>query len=65
MKQVSKTVIIDTETRIDVSDQTNRARAAQYRCDQRLRALDSEYETKASEIRSAYIAELAEICGLE
>jgi hypothetical protein len=69
MKQVTtKTPIfgvpsLETSSRIDTSDQTNRAHAAHYRCKARMRQLESEFEAKASEIRSAYIAELAEIVG--
>jgi hypothetical protein len=67
--QVAKTIFgmpsLETATRIDTHDQACRARAAHYRCEQRLRQLESEYEAKASEIRSAFVAELAEIVGLE
>jgi hypothetical protein len=51
--------------RIDTSDQVTRAQAAHYRCTARMNELEGQFEQRASEIRSAYIAELAEIVGLE
>jgi hypothetical protein len=67
--QVSKPIFgvpsLETSSRIDTSDQTNRANAAHYRCQARMRQLECEFEAKASEFRAAYVAELAEIVGLE
>jgi hypothetical protein len=67
--QVAKAIFgvpsLETSSRIDTNDQTCRARAAHYRMEARLRQLEAEYEAKASEIRSAFVAELAEIVGLE
>jgi hypothetical protein len=70
MKQVTKAAIfgipsLETSQRIDTNDQTCRAQAAHFRCQSRMQELEAQFEAKASEIRSAYIAELAEICGLE
>jgi hypothetical protein len=67
--QVTKSIFgvpsLETASRIDTSDQACRANAAHYRCQARMNELEAQFEQKASEIRSAYIAELAEICGLE
>jgi hypothetical protein len=56
---------LEVSTRIDTSDQACKAQAAHYRCQSRLRELEAQFEQKASEIRSAFVAELAEIVGLE
>jgi hypothetical protein len=56
---------LETASRIDTSDQVTRAQAAHYRCTSRMRELEDQFEARASEIRSAYVAELAEIVGLE
>lgn len=56
---------LETADRIDTHDQACRAQAAQYRCQARMRQLEAEFEAKASEIRNAFVAELAEILGPE
>jgi hypothetical protein len=64
-KQIFGVPSLETSSRIDTNDQACRANAAHYRCQSRMRQLEAEFEAKASEIRSAFVAELAEICGLE
>jgi hypothetical protein len=67
--QVTKPIFgvpsLETAARIYTNDQTCRAQAAHFRCQTRMQELEAQFEAKASEIRSAYIAELAGICGLE
>jgi hypothetical protein len=64
-KQIFGVPSLETASRIDTNDQVTRAQAAHYRCQSRMRQLECEFEQKASEIRSAFVAELAEIVGLE
>jgi len=64
-KQIFGMPSLETAERINTSDQTNRARAAHYRLEARMRQLESEFENKASELRSAFVAELAEIVGCD
>jgi hypothetical protein len=56
---------VETATRIDDSDAANAACAAQYRYSARMRELEAQFEGKASEVRAAFLAELAEIRGDE
>jgi hypothetical protein len=51
----------ETATRIDDSDAANAACAAHFRFQSRMRELEAHFETKASELRAAYLAELADI----
>jgi hypothetical protein len=50
---------LETATRIDDSDATNAACAAHFRFNARMRELEQQFEVKASEVRSAFLAELA------
>lgn len=50
---------LETATRIDDSDATNAACAANYRFQARMRELEQQFEVKASELRAAYLQELA------
>jgi hypothetical protein len=50
---------LETGSRIDDSDAANAACAAHYRYSARLRELEAHFEQKASELRAAYLAELA------
>ena len=56
---------IETASRIDDSDAANAACSAHYRFQARMRQLESEFEAKASELRAAFLAELAGIQGSE
>jgi hypothetical protein len=56
---------LETASRIDGSDAVNAACAAQYRFKARMNELDAQFEVKASEVRAAFLAELAEIRGDE
>jgi hypothetical protein len=66
-KQLSKQVFgipsLETASRIDDSDAANAACAAQYRFQTRMREIEGQFEAKASELRAAFLAELAEIQG--
>jgi hypothetical protein len=69
-KQLSKQQVfgmpsIETAGRIDDSDKVSAFEAAHYRCSARMRELESQFEVKASEIRKAFVTEVAEISGLE
>jgi hypothetical protein len=44
---------------IDDSDKVAAFEAAHYRCQARMRELEGQFEAKASEIRAAFIAEVA------
>ncbi|MDQ6704025.1 MAG: hypothetical protein M3Z96_13540 [Pseudomonadota bacterium] len=52
---------IETASRIDDSDAANAACAANYRYQARMRELEGQFEMKASELRAAFLAELAVI----
>jgi hypothetical protein len=70
MKSLAKPTIfgvpsLETASRIDDSDAANAACAAKYRFQARMHELTAQFETKASEVRAAFLAELAEIRGDE
>jgi hypothetical protein len=70
MKSLSKPTAfgmpsMETASRIDDSDAANAACAAQYRFNARMNELDAQFEVKASEVRAAFLVELAEIRGDE
>ena len=52
---------LETASRIDDSDATNAACAAHFRYSARMRELESQFEAKASELRSAFLHELSMI----
>jgi hypothetical protein len=54
---------LETATRIDDSDAVNAAQSAHFRFQTRMRELEGQFEVKASELRAAFLAELAEIRG--
>jgi hypothetical protein len=58
-KQIFGALSTETASRIDDSDATNAACAASYRFNARMRELETQFEAKASELRSAFLAELA------
>jgi hypothetical protein len=60
-KQIFGMPSIETASRIDDSDATNAACAASYRFNSRMRELEAQFEAKASELRAAFLAELAGI----
>jgi hypothetical protein len=64
-RQLSKQIFgmpsIETASRIDDSDATNAACAASYRFNSRMRELEAQFETKASELRAAFLAELSAV----
>jgi hypothetical protein len=63
--QVAKAIFgvpsLETAGRIDDSDKMAALQAATYRCQSRMRELECQFEVKASEIRSAFVAECAGI----
>ena len=58
-KQIFGMPSTETASRIDDSNATNAACAASYRFNARMRELETQFEAKASELRSAFLAELA------
>jgi hypothetical protein len=54
---------LETARAIDDSDKVAAAQAAHFRLDARMRELEVQFEQKASELRAAFVAELAQICG--
>jgi hypothetical protein len=58
-KQIFGTPSCETVSRIDDSDATNAACAASYRFNASMRELEAQFEAKASELRAAFLAELA------
>lgn len=63
-RQVSKAAIfgvpsLQTAERIDDSDKMAAIEAAHYRCHPRMHELETQFESKASEIRAAFVAEVA------
>jgi hypothetical protein len=66
-KQITKQIFgmpsLATAAAIDDSDKVSAITASHYRLSARMRELESQFEVKASEIRSAFVAEVAEISG--
>jgi hypothetical protein len=60
-KQIFGVPSLETASRIDDSDATNAACAASYRFNSRMRELETQFEAKASELRAAFLAELAAV----
>jgi hypothetical protein len=58
-KQIFGMPSTETASRIDDSNATNAACAASYRFNARMRELEQQFEAKASELRAAFLAELA------
>ena len=58
-KQIFGVSSLETASRIDDSDATNAACGASYRFNARMRELETQFEAKASELRSAFLTELA------
>ena len=58
-KQVFGVPSTETASRIDDSDAANAACAAHFRFNSRMRELEAQFENKASELRAAFLAELA------
>jgi hypothetical protein len=56
---------LETASRIDDSDKVSAFEAAHYRCAERLRELEIQFEAKASQIRAAFVAEASNIVGSE
>lgn len=54
---------IEVAERIDNSDKVAALNAAAYRCNARLRELEHQFEAKASEVRQAYLDEVATAHG--
>lgn len=54
---------LQLSTAIDDHDKTSRATAAHFRMVSRLRELEAHFTDKASEIRAAYLDEMAEAIG--
>jgi hypothetical protein len=64
-KQIFGVPSLETAGRIDDNDKCAAFEAAHYRCRARMTELETQFETKASEIRAAFVAECAEIIGPE
>jgi hypothetical protein len=66
-KSLSKEIFgvpsLQTATRIDDSDKVSAFQAAHFRLCSRMRELESQFEQKASELRSAFVSEVAQISG--
>jgi hypothetical protein len=66
-RQVSKSVLgvpwLATAEAIDNSDKCAALDAAHYRLSSRMRELEGQFEAKASELREAYLGEVADIHG--
>jgi hypothetical protein len=58
-KQIFGVPSLETASRIDDSDAANAACAAHFRFNSRMRELEAQFETKASELRAAFLAELS------
>jgi hypothetical protein len=58
-KQIFGVPSTETASRIDDSDAANAACAAHFRFNSRMRELEAQFENKASELRAAFLAELA------
>ena len=56
---------LEMASKIDDSDKIEGLRAAHYRYSARMRELEVQFESKASELRVAYLREVAEIQGNE
>jgi hypothetical protein len=54
---------LETARAIDDSDKAAGLQAAHYRLSARMRELEAQYDTKASELRASFIAECGEILG--
>jgi hypothetical protein len=54
---------IEIARRIDDEDKVSAIHAAHYRLTARMRELEIQFEAKASELRAAFLAEVAEIHG--
>jgi hypothetical protein len=52
---------IETVTRVDDSDKCNAFTAAHYRLQENMRSLENQFEAKASELRAAFVHEVAAI----
>jgi hypothetical protein len=65
IKQVFGVPSLETASRIDDADSVAKAEAAHYRLTARMRELEQQFEAKASELRAAFLAELAAIGTIE
>jgi len=61
IKQIFGVPSLETASRIDDADNVAKAEAAHYRLQARMRELEAQFETKASELRAAFLAEIAAI----
>jgi len=61
IKQIFGVPSLETANRIDDADNVAKAEAASYRLAARMRELEAQFETKASELRAAFLAEIAAI----
>jgi hypothetical protein len=60
-KQIFGVPSLETTSQIDDVDSVTRAQAVHYRLQARMHELESQFESKASELRAAFVAEMAEI----
>ena len=62
-KQIFGVPSFETAQRIDDVDMVEAMQAAHYRLCARMRELETQFEVKASELRSAFLAEIHQIQG--
>jgi hypothetical protein len=60
-KQIFGVPSLETAARIDDNDKVASLHAANYRLNARMRELEVQFEAKASEVRAAFLAEVAAI----
>jgi hypothetical protein len=65
IKQIFGVPSLETASRIDDADNVAKAEAASYRLAARMRELEAQFEAKASELRAAFLTELAAISGVD
>jgi len=64
-KQLFGVPSLETARRIDDSDKVEALQASHYRLTARMRELEEQFEAKASDLRTAFLAEVLEIHGAE
>ena len=64
-KQIFGVPTVETAGRIDDCDKVQAIAAASYRCQARMRELEIVFESKASEVRAAFVSECTEILSAE
>jgi hypothetical protein len=62
-KQIFGVPTPETAGRVDDCDKTAALTAAHYRCQSRMRELEIIFESKASEVRAAFVSECSQFLG--